>query len=102
MLESASAPMGFDMAVWAFAGVAAVGGWNKLNNMDRKMSQLLTTLHGAPEQNGNGGVMAQLREHNARIATLAADVTELAARVRSLDRRVYTHPAGDPDLNDGK
>ena len=37
--------MGFDMAVWAFAGVAAVGGWNKLNNMDRKMSQLLTTLH---------------------------------------------------------
>jgi len=33
---------------------------------------------------------------------LAADVTELAARVRSLDRRTYTHPAGDPNLNDGK
>ena len=102
MLESASAPMGFDMAVWAFAGVAALGGWNKLNNMDRKMSQLLTTLHGAPEQNGNGGVMAQLREHNARIATLASDVTELTARVRSLDRRNYTPHTVDSDLNDGK
>lgn len=102
MIETLNAPINFDMAVWAFAGVAAVGGWNKLNNMDRKMSQLLTTLHGAPEQNGNGGVMAQLREHNARIATLASDVTELAARVRSLDRRNYTHQAVDPDLNDGK
>jgi len=102
MIETLNAPINFDMAVWAFAGVAAVGGWNKLNNMDRKMSQLLTTLHGAPEQNGNGGVMAQLREHNARIATLANDVTELAARVRSLDRRNYTHSAVDPDLNDGK
>ena len=102
MIETLNAPINFDMAVWAFAGVAAVGGWNKLNNMDRKMSQLLTTLHGAPEQNGNGGVMAQLREHNARIATLANDVTELTARVRSLDRRSYTHHAVDPDLNDGK
>ena len=99
MLESASAPMGFDMAVWAFAGIAALGGWNKLNNMDRKMSQLLTTLHGAPEQQGNGGVMAQLREHHGRIATLATDVVALSSDVRALDRRVSTVAL---DLNDGK
>ena len=101
MIDPVNAPINFDMAVWAFAGVAAVGGWNKLNNMDRKMSQLLTTLHGAPEQQGNGGVMAQLREHNTRIGTLASEVTELTARVRSLDRRSYPHSA-DLSVDDGK
>jgi len=99
MLESVSAPMGFAMAVWTFAGVVALGGWNKLNSLDRKMSQLLTTLHGAPEQQGNGGVMAQLREHHARIATLATDVVELSSDIRALDRRVSTVAL---DLNDGK
>ena len=93
-------PESFNAVVWTFAGVAALGGWNKLNNMDRKMSQLLTTLHGAPEQNGDGGVMAQLREHNTRIATLATDVAELSMRVRSLDRRQFGHPSHDFD--DGK
>ena len=45
--------------------------------------------------------MAQLREHNTRIGTLASEVTELTARVRSLDRRSYALSA-DPSIDDGK
>ena len=73
-------PESFNAVVWTFAGVAALGGWNKLNNMDRKMSQLLTTLHGAPEQQGNGGVMAQLREHVAALSTPDDDVVVCGAK----------------------
>jgi len=44
-------------------------------------------------------VMAQLREHHGRIATLATDVVALSSDVRALDRRVSTVAL---DLNDGK
>ena len=80
--------------VWGFAALTAIGGWKKLDRFEKKftgvdvkLAQIITLIHGAPEDTGHSGLVTKVGVHSGKI-----DVLERQVEVGKLvDRSINEH-----------